>query len=203
MRSFLSILTAVILGTLGTVGAAYAGVSVDLLASPDQLLLAAAAVGLGAVTITASDLRAALAQLSPDEKRALLATVPDQAGDGTPKWAHVIDAVPNGQIDAVMAACSKIRVEGDPKRRAQLLTEASGKWPALIAAAQTNSAYRQKPIGHSMGVIVLRLTERKAGLHKRQQLLEELEETSRETPRKPAKETASDDAAGSEAKDKE
>ena len=83
-----------------------------------------------------------LAAFSPEERRALLQSAPTAAPSY--KWAHIVDAIPPGDVSKVVKACRAGLYQpgiGDP------LAEAH---PVLAATARASSNFRGKPYEHSL-----------------------------------------------------
>lgn len=114
------------------------------------------------MSIDKQDLIAALSQLSPDERSALMGASA-AAVKSTPKFSTAIDAISDSDTDAAIAAlASVIKTSGDHDAARAAVNQLSSKFPQLSNAAQTNASYRGKTIWHSCQVALTRLTLRKA-----------------------------------------
>jgi len=110
--------------------------------------------------IDKQELISALAQLSPGERSALMASS-GNARHQTPKLGPHIDAIPAAKIDVCLALLSKAINAATPKEQTALVAELRDECPELVAACEVNSSYRGKAIGHSLSVAALRLLSRK------------------------------------------
>lgn len=105
--------------------------------------------------LSKADLMAALSELSPAEKRALLGSPAAEQSPGTPKMSPAIDAIAPAERAAVMKACGDVlRVQTDPKAMGAAFAQIQQRWPELAVAITNNSAYRGKTLGHSLRVVV-------------------------------------------------
>lgn len=114
------------------------------------------------------DLLAKIAAMNPRERRAFAAMLlGDQSAttEVTPKMQPAIAEIPDDQIDACLSAlakCAKAQTGENPAAEtAKALIVMAEEFPGLVAAMQTNSAYRRKPIGHSINACIQVLTMRK------------------------------------------
>jgi hypothetical protein len=117
-------------------------------------------------TITPEAIAAALG-MSVGELQARLSA---SQGPKGPKWGSIIDAVPVADVDRVIDACReglKVDPLGDDGPDGQL-KPLRAIAPAVAAAAQANSAYRGKPIAHSLQVVIARLEGRHGPAAKRE-----------------------------------
>lgn len=113
--------------------------------------------------VSKAALLAALAQLSPSEKRALLG-VPTEQASNSPKMSPAIDAVPAAERVEVIQACGKVlKAQSDPKEFAIAFNEhIQSRWPELAFAMTSNAAYRRKELQHSLRVVVEALARKDA-----------------------------------------
>lgn len=114
------------------------------------------------MSLEKADLIAALSQLSPDERNALMGAS-SVAPKGTPKFSPAIDAIADTDVDGAIAALTAVlKTSGDHDAVRGAINALASKFPGLAAAAQSNSSYRGKSIWHSCQVALTRLTMRKA-----------------------------------------
>jgi hypothetical protein len=109
--------------------------------------------------IDRNELVAALAKLSPEERSALMGG--GATANTSPKFSPAIDAVPEDEIEEAIKLLA-IATSAPTAEFPGAVAECRAKFPALIAAAETNSNYRRKPLGHSLQVAQLRLQARNA-----------------------------------------
>lgn len=96
-----------------------------------------------------------LATLTPQEKYEYgLAPRPDTPKSKTPKFSEALDRVAEADIPKVVRACRAgiAHVAKNPDEQVQALELLRQVSPAVAQAAQDNSAYRLKPLVHSLHV---------------------------------------------------
>lgn len=108
--------------------------------------------------ITPEALSSALAGFSPEQRAnlaAMLSVVP--AASSRPRFSPAIDAIPSDKVKEALKLLSQaVNAKGE-EGILSATNELSSKFPNLFNAAQRNSEYRQKGLGHSFNVAILRL----------------------------------------------
>lgn len=122
------------------------------------------AAAAAAPELSTEAIMSALSKLTPAQKRALgFAGAPVQQYAGTPKLSTAIDAIPEGERGEVSKACAgALKVQTDPQAMGAAFAALQQRWPDLGIAISTNSSYRNKPIGHSLRVVVEALARKDA-----------------------------------------
>lgn len=117
--------------------------------------------GAARAALSKEELIAALASLSPGEKRALLGAGPS-VGEATPKMSPAIDAIPDAEVSDVIKACARaLKVQTNAAEFGAACAEITKRWPVLMSAMEVNARYRHASIQHSMNVVMRKLTIRK------------------------------------------
>lgn len=107
------------------------------------------------------ELKGLFASMTSAERAAIVGTPQTFAGPRGPKWTPIINAVPEDELDEaikLVAAISKCKTAEESKEATSALGEA---YPDLLTCIKDNSAYRGKPISHSLNTALVRLTIRK------------------------------------------
>lgn len=101
-----------------------------------------------------AELLAALKQLSPDEIQGALAQAQSRDRQKpTHKLGAAIDAIPSSDVSVIVLACR----EGLAGPEEDAIGPLMGVAPSLASQCLANSGYRQKPVKHSLRVVLARL----------------------------------------------